>query len=151
VADVIGFFGFQNWPLDPVQFDLGGRSIDVIGIPGHHATHIALFDAQTGILFTGDTLYPGRLYISNFPEYLMSIQRLVDFTAARSVCWVLGTHIEMSNTPGDDYAFGADFHPDEHPLQLTRDHLLELNAAVIGMQGDREIEVHDDFIVYPLN
>jgi glyoxylase-like metal-dependent hydrolase (beta-lactamase superfamily II) len=151
VADVVSFFGFQNWPLEPVTFDLGGREIDVIGIPGHHATHIALFDAQTGILFTGDTLYPGRLYISSFGEYLMSIQRLVDFTAARSVCWVLGTHIEMSNTPGDDYPFGATFHPDEHPLQLTRDHLLELNQAVIGMQDDPKIEVHDDFIVYPLN
>lgn len=148
---VIEFFGFQNWPQDTVEFDLGGRVIDVIGIPGHQSAHIALYDAQSGLLLTGDTLYPGRLYISDFPAYMASIQRLVDFTAKRTVNWVLGTHIEMTNEAGEDYGFGVTYHPNEHPLQLTRDHLLELNEAVIGMQADPHIEVHDDFIVYPLN
>ena len=148
---VIEFFGFEDWPLDIVQYDLGGRVIDVIGIPGHQSAHIALYDPQVGVLFTGDTLYPGRLYISSFPQYMASIQRLVDHTADKDVCWVLGTHIEMTNKAGEDYDFGVNYHPNEHPLQLTRDHLLELNDAVIGMQDDPHIEVHDDFIVWPLN
>jgi hydroxyacylglutathione hydrolase len=153
---VKNFFGITNWPTQIVQYDLGGgRIIDVIPIPGHQTAHIALYDRQTNILFTGDTLYPGRLYINNFTDYAASIQRMVDFSATNPVCHVLGTHIEMSNTPGDDYPIGSTSHPDEHPLQLTLDHLLELNEAVIAMSpggpnAPPHIEVHDDFIVYPL-
>ena len=55
----------------------------------------------------------------------------------------------MTNTPGLDYAFGATYHPDEHPLQLDWAHLLELNSAILGMAGNPVIEVHDDFIVWP--
>ncbi len=34
-AAVQAFFGFQHWPDDTVQFDLGERMLDVIAIPGH--------------------------------------------------------------------------------------------------------------------
>lgn len=146
---VKNFFGITTWPTQIVQYDLGGRIIDVIPIPGHQSAHIALYDRNTHLLLTGDTLYPGRLYISNFTDYRNSIQRLVDFTQNNPVCWVLGTHIEMSNTPGDDFPIGSTYHPNEHPLQLKREHLLELNAAVIGMQANPHIEVHDEFIVWP--
>lgn len=150
VAAVQGFFGITNWPTDIVPYDLGGgRVMDVIPIPGHQTAHIALYDRQTGVLFTGDTLYPGRLYISNFPAYLASIQRLVDFTATRPVCHVLGTHIEMSNTPGDDFPIGSTYHPNEHPLPLGPEHLQELLQGVIGMQASPHIEVHDEFIIWP--
>ncbi len=146
---VKNFFGITNWPTQIVQYDLGGRILDVIPIPGHQTAHIALYDRDTNILFTGDTLYPGRLYISAFTDYKNSIQRMVDFTSTNPVCWVLGTHIEMSNTPGDDFPIGSTSHPNEHPLQLTRDHLLELNAAIIAMQAAPHIEVHDEFIIWP--
>src|SRR5262245_32297426 len=88
---VQNFFGIVNWPNQSLQYNLGGRIIDVIPIPGHHTTHIALYDRQTHVLFTGDTLYPGRLYISNFSQYTASIQRLVNFTNSNPVCHVLGT------------------------------------------------------------
>lgn len=147
---VADFFGISDWPNDIVEYDLGERIIDVIAIPGHQVAHIALYDRQTGNLFTGDTLYPGRLYISQFPTYVQSIQRLVTFMNDKTVCNVLGTHIEMTNTAGEDYNFGATYHPDEHRLQLDRSHLLELLDGVIKMQDDPHIEVHDDFIIYPL-
>ncbi len=148
---VASFFGIAPWPTDIVEYDLGGgRVLDVLPIPGHQSAHIALYDRQTGLVFTGDTLYPGRLYISNFPAYVQSIRRLVQFLEGKPVCQVLGTHIEMTNAAGDDYAFGATYHPNEHPLQLERAHLLELYDAVLGMQGNPSIEVHDDFIVWPL-
>lgn len=149
-SSVANFFGISPWPTDQAEYDLGGRVLDILAIPGHHSAHIAVYDRQTGILLTGDTLYPGRLYISQFNTYRTSIQRMVDFLATRPCSWVLGTHIEMSNTPGEDYNFGATYHPDEHPLQLTPAHLQELLDAVNGMQGNPQIEVHDDFIVYPL-
>lgn len=147
---VKNFFGIVDWPNQIVNYDLGGRVVQVIPLPGHQTAHVAVYDAQTGFLLTGDTLYPGRLYISNWSQYKASIQRLVDFTADKAVCHVMGTHIEMSNVPGDDYTIGANSHPNEHPLQLGREHLLELNAACIAMGNTPVYEVHDDFIIYPL-
>ncbi len=150
VAAVSSFFGIASWPTQIVEYNLGGgRIVDVIPIPGHQTAHIALYDRQTGLLFTGDTLYPGRLYIFDFPQYVQSITRLLDFTLDKPVCHVLGTHIEMSNTPGDDFPIGSTYHPDEHSLPLGREHLQELLGGLIGMQADPHIEVHDEFIIWP--
>lgn len=147
---VQNFFGITSWPTQIVSYDLGGRIVDVIPIPGHQAAHIALYDRNTDLLLTGDTLYPGRLYISDFAAFRASVQRLVDFTAVNPVAHVLGTHIEMSTTPGQLYAVGAASHPNEHPLQLTRNHLVELLNGLIGMQAAPHIETHADFVIYPL-
>lgn len=150
-TQIMAFFG-MNWPRDPVSYDLGGRIVDVAGIPGHEDNHIAIYDREYGLLLTGDSLYPGRLFIKSgqFAEYKASISFLVDFTETREVCAVLGTHIEMSTTPGEDYEFGVNHHPDERELLLTRATLLELHAAVQAM-GDTPVrETHDDFIVFPL-
>lgn len=149
VAGIREYFGIDDWPEQIVQFDLGGRVIDVIPIPGHQQSHIVLFDHRSGWLLTGDTLYPGRLYIEDFPSYVDSVGRLVDAVPADAVCNVMGTHVEMTNVPGVDFEFGADEHPDEHPLQLDHAHLIELHDAVSAMASP-QIEVHDDFIIYPL-
>lgn len=149
VSSLSEYFGIASWPDDIATFDLGGRSVDVIPIPGHQQAHIALWDPSHGLLLTGDTLYPGRLYINNFAPYVESIQRMVDHVADQEVCWVLGTHVEMTNTPGVDFDFGAQEHPDEHPLQLGIEHLVELRDAVDAMANPQQ-EVHDDFIIYPL-
>src|SRR5690606_23541766 len=86
-AAVKTFFGIDNWPEQIVEYDLGGRIVDVIPIPGHQSAHIAVYDRATGILMTGDTLYPGRLYISTFSQYVDSIDRMVEFTADKPLCW----------------------------------------------------------------
>lgn len=155
-ASVAAFFGFTSWPNDIVTYDLGGgRVLDVLAIPGHQSAHIAVYDRDTAILLTGDTLYPGFLFISgavsqgNFAKYQASIQRLVDFTASRPVKWVLGTHVEMKSTPFQSYPYGTTFQPLEHDLQLTRQHLLELNAAVQAMGSSPHVETHADFVIQP--
>jgi glyoxylase-like metal-dependent hydrolase (beta-lactamase superfamily II) len=131
--------------------------LDVLGIPGHEDSHIALYDRDNALLLTGDTLYPGFLVIDdaasqgNFVEYQASIQRLVDFTAGRPVNWVLGAHVEMTSTPGVAYRYGTNNQPSERMLHLDRDHLLELNDAVIAMGADPAEEIHDDFIIRPTN
>src|SRR5690606_9602872 len=56
-------FGIEQWPTQIVPIDLGGRVIDLIPIPGHDAASIALYDRQTAVLLTGDSFYPGRLYV----------------------------------------------------------------------------------------
>lgn len=149
VSAISTFFGITDWPVGTAAYDLGGRVIDVIPIPGHHAAHTALYDHGTGWLLTGDTLYPGRLYISDFAAYKASTQRMVDFTADKQVCQVMGTHIEMTSTAGDDFAFGSTYHPNEHALTLSRDHLVELNDAVQAMGNSPQVEAHDDFVISP--
>jgi glyoxylase-like metal-dependent hydrolase (beta-lactamase superfamily II) len=150
------FFGITNWPADSGIYDLGGRILDVIPIPGHETSHIAIYDRRTQLLLTGDTLYPGRLYIigaaskGQWPIYQASIQRLVDFTAAHPVAHILGTHVEMTNVPGEQQAFRSTHHPNEHPLQLSREHLLELNRAVTEMGSTPQVQIHDHFVIFPI-
>jgi glyoxylase-like metal-dependent hydrolase (beta-lactamase superfamily II) len=150
VQELMSFFAIQNWPEDAAEIDLGNRVIDVLPIPGHEASHIALFDRRDGLLLTGDSLYPGRLIINDFPTYQTSIERLVSFTSTRDTCHVLGTHVEMTNAAGDELSPGSTFHPDEHPLQLGVEHLIELRDALLGMEQAPTREVHDEFVIVPL-
>jgi hydroxyacylglutathione hydrolase len=66
------------------------------------------------------------------------------------VTWILGNHIEMTRTPGRDYAMHIHSHPAEHRLELPLASLLELRKAVDAMGELPRLEVHEDFIVYPL-
>ena len=146
---VQAFFGFKNWPTEIVTYDLGDRILDIIPIPGHEASSIAVYDRQTGILFTGDTLYPGRLYVEDGPAFALSIQRLVDFTHKKIVTHVLGNHIEQRRTAFLDYPIGTVYQPDEHQLELGRAHLLELNEALRDMNGRIQRMAFRDFTIWP--
>jgi hydroxyacylglutathione hydrolase len=149
VSAVQSFFGIRTWPTQFVQYDLGGRVLDIIPIPGHHPAHIALYDRELDILLTGDTLYPGRLYINDWQAYKASIRRMTDFVdAGNPVTWVLGTHIEMDVT-GADYPMQAPLHPNEHALELTYPVLAELHEAVFQMGDVPSYQAHQDFIIYP--
>lgn len=150
--EVATFFGIADWPHDIVKFDLGGRVLDVIPTPGHHPSHIMVYDERTRILLSGDTLYPGRLYVPSnlFADYRDSIDRVVAFTRTHPVSHILGAHIEMTRAPGKDFADAAPTHPDERPLDLPYADLLALQAAVHAMGDTVAKDVHDDFIVYPL-
>jgi hydroxyacylglutathione hydrolase len=128
-------FGIANWPDQPGSIDLGDRIIDVIAIPGHQSAHVAYYDRKTGILLTGDHLYPGRLYIADFPAYVASTRRLVEFTGSHPVAHILGCHIEQSSTPYVDYPTGTTYQPHEHSLELGRAHLLELMGALDALHG----------------
>ena len=147
---VQSFFGFKNWPEEISQYDLGGRIIDVIPIPGHQAASIALYDRQTGLLFTGDTLYPGRLYIEDAVEYCRSIERLVHFTQGKVVAHILGNHIENTSTPYLDYPIRTTYQPDEHSLELGRGQLLELDDALHKMNGKIVRTSLRDFTIWPV-
>ncbi len=150
------FFGFQNWPNEIVTFELDAcRSVDLIPAPGHSNASLAVYDRKTGVLFTGDTFYPGFLFIfgavsqGNFAKYQASIQRLVDFVADKPLTHILGNHIEMTSTPGVAYPYGTNVQPNEHVIWLTRENLLELNAAVRAMGTNPVQAVFDDFIIQP--
>ena len=148
-AAVQAFFGFKNWPEEILTFDLGERTIDLIPIPGHEPSSVAFYDRQTGLLFTGDSLYPGRLYVRDGAAFTRSIQRLVDFTRGKIVTHVLGNHIEETRTPYLDYPVGTKYQPDEHVLQLGRAELLELNDALRAMNGTIVRMAMRDFTIWP--
>jgi glyoxylase-like metal-dependent hydrolase (beta-lactamase superfamily II) len=142
-------FGVANWPDGVGAIDLGGRILDVIPIPGHHAASVAYYDRSTGILLTGDSLYPGRLYVSDFPAFIASTRRLVDFSKDRPVAHILGTHIEQSSTPFVDYPRGTVYQPQEHSLDLSRGNLLELYDALVGLNGKPETVALRDITIVP--
>jgi glyoxylase-like metal-dependent hydrolase (beta-lactamase superfamily II) len=150
-AELQKAFGIKTWPTDVVPIDLGGRVVDLIPIPGHDVASIALYDRQTGILLTGDSVYPGRLSVAeaDFHTFAASQQRLVDFTRDKPVAHVLGTHIEQTSTPFVDYPRGTAFQPEEHVLELTRGDLLELNDAIVRLNGKLERVVLRNVILSP--
>ena len=151
-AQVAWFFKISSWPDSIAQFDLGGRMLDIIPSPGHEPAEITVFDERTHILMTGDELYPGRLYVAadQFPTYRRSIDRIFKFSQSRQVSWVFGCHIEMTRKPGRDYAIHAASHPLEHRLELPYSQFLALHAAVDNMGDQPQLDVHKDFIFYPL-
>jgi len=154
LSSVQSFFGFTQWPTQQVTYDLGGRVLDVLAIPGHQAAHIAVYDAATGILLTGDTVYPGRLYVNgatsqgNWAVFKASMQRLVDFGATHPVQWVLGTHIEIGNTAGVLFPVGSTTHPNEHVLQVTYRSLRALNRALQALPTP-QLTYLSEFIIWP--
>lgn len=144
------YFGFNNWPNGTASIDLGGRDLTVIPIPGHQAESIAIYDSRTQWLLTGDTFYPGRLYIRDWEIYKSSVQRLVDFSENNTISAILGTHIEMSKDAGKDYPMGSSYHPDEADLTLSVDDLKLLNMTMNKLGAKPQKKVLSKFIISPI-
>jgi hydroxyacylglutathione hydrolase len=150
MAGIQHFYSLPNWPEGETTVELGGRSLIVFPIPGHEAAHIALYDVNTQILLTGDTLYPGLLTVADWPAYRASVARLARFAVTHPISHVLGAHIEMKRAPRQLYPIGTTFQPDEHRLQLTASHIHQLHAACETMGDHPHEDVHDEFIISPL-
>jgi glyoxylase-like metal-dependent hydrolase (beta-lactamase superfamily II) len=157
LASNLRFFGFSSWPAEIQSFDLGNRVLDLIPIPGHEISSIAFYDRRTCILLTGDSLYPGRLYVfgaktwGQWDVYRRSIRRLLEFTSNHPVQCILGCHIEMTMRPGVDFPFAATWHPNEHALELGLDHLELLDAQLAAAGSQIQVYTLRDFIIYPIN
>jgi hydroxyacylglutathione hydrolase len=143
------FFGIARWPEDPGKLDLGDRVIDVLAIPGHDAAGVALYDRQTAILFTGDSVYPGRLYIRDLTAFTKSNQRMLNFTQGKLLAHLLGNHIEQSRTPYLDYPVGTRYQPLEHEWSLSRGVLFEIQAGLESMHGVAQRIAFRDFSLWP--
>jgi len=76
------------------RIDLGGRTLEIIATPGHTPDAICLLDRNAGLLFTGDTYYPGPIWLfgpeTDLVAYGASIQHLADL--APHIKIVLGAH-----------------------------------------------------------
>ena len=149
VADTQAFFHIASWPDGLGEVDLGGRILNIVPLPGHDIVSIAMYDRRTGILLTGDSLYPGRLYIRDFPAFKASTERLIAFIEGKPVAHILGNHIEQSRTPFLDFPIGSIYHPDEHPLDLTFGTLLELEDGLKSMNESPHRLAMLDFTIWP--
>ena len=151
-TEVSSYFKIADWPNDIARYDLGGRILEIIPTPGHQASHIMVYDEQTRLLFSGDTLCACRLYIptNQFASYRDSIDRVVAFTKGHPLSLILGAHIEMTREPGELIVDEAPSHPDEHVLELPASALTELQTAVHAMGETPKLEPHNDFVIYPL-
>src|SRR5579863_1791946 len=96
-------FHITHWLHDGDKIDLGGRTLKVIGTPGHTPDAIALLDEKNGLLFTGDSFYLGPIYLyrpeTDLDAYVASVQKLAS----------LAPHLQLllpaHNTPVADPSY----------------------------------------------
>jgi glyoxylase-like metal-dependent hydrolase (beta-lactamase superfamily II) len=143
------FYGFLNWPRDDdIEYDLGGRKLNIIATPGHEDAEITVYDAYTRLMLTGDIVLPGRLYVNVWSDFKDSIERMIAFCAQHPVKYLLGCHVEMGKFPGQDYLIRQTYQPYERVLQMTVEHLKKVGKAVKEIDGKPGQYFYDDFIVY---
>jgi hydroxyacylglutathione hydrolase len=142
------FFGFTDWPKQVVPFDLGGgRVLELVGTPGHQRAAVTIYDPWSGFLITADNALPGRIFAFDFPTYLDSMERTVEFARTREITHVMGCHIEMTRRPGRDYPVGCRYQPDERPLQMTVEQLIELRDRSCRVADRPGAHTFDDFVI----
>jgi glyoxylase-like metal-dependent hydrolase (beta-lactamase superfamily II) len=83
-----------KWMHEGDRIELGGRTLEILATPGHTPDAICLFDRANGLLFTGDTYYPGTVWIyrpeTDLAAYGRSVRRLAALEP--EVKLVLGAH-----------------------------------------------------------
>jgi glyoxylase-like metal-dependent hydrolase (beta-lactamase superfamily II) len=83
------------WVHDGFKISLGhDHDVEIIATPGHTPDSISLLDHSNGLLFTGDTYYPGPIWLfrpeTNLDAYVASVRKLA--ALAPQVKLVLGAH-----------------------------------------------------------
>ncbi len=141
-------FGFTNWPDGVATIDLGGRTLTVLPAPGHQDEALVVYDERTRWLLTGDSLYPGRLYVRDWAAFRASVEHLVTFTKTHPVSAIMGTHIELARN-GEQYPAGTTHQPDEASLVLTTRDLEELDRLLQQAGAEPKQIATQRFIVWP--
>jgi len=82
---------------DGAVFDLGGRTIRAFEIPGHTRGSVLLFDEQNRLLFSGDSIQRGQMWMflkESIPlaSYLESLKKVRDIVIKSSI--VFPSHTE---------------------------------------------------------
>lgn len=94
-------FKITQYVQDGEQIDLGGRTLKVIKTPGHTPDALCLYDAGNRLLFTGDSYYPGAIYLyvkeTNLDAYVRSVAAMAAMVGDVDV--VLPSHNEPIAAP----------------------------------------------------
>ena len=84
-------FIVTDWVKPGATIDLGGRRLQVIHVPGHTHSSVALYDAAAHQLFAGDFIYPTTLYAflpgASLGEYRATTQALLATLPADAKIW----------------------------------------------------------------
>jgi hypothetical protein len=144
------YYGIQSWPDSLGKIDLGKRVLDVIPLPGHQRESISIYDRETGLLLTGDSVYPGRIFISEnrLQETKTSHKRLQNFVKGKEISWILGCHIEQKKTPFEEYPMGTTWQPDEHVLQFEVRMLDVMGDALESLDGKVGQSMFEQFSLF---
>lgn len=82
-------FVFNHFHEEGDVFNISPFYFTVIHTPGHTPDSICLFEKTNKILVTGDTLYPGPIYLqfkeSNFKDYIASIKKLASIRDIKNI------------------------------------------------------------------
>ena len=98
---------------DGDTIDLGGRTLQVMYTPGHNADGICLFDAENGLVFTGDMYYPAELYAYNedaeLETYAATMRAVAERAEELGIEWIYPGHnetvhgVEILSSAADDF------------------------------------------------
>ena len=118
--------------------------------PGHNEAAITFHDAYTELMLTADTVYPGRLYVQDWPAFRATIDSADRVRGDPSGESCVGLphrddHDAWSRLPIRTLTVSS---PDEPPLEMTVDQLREIRRAIgeIGDQPGRY--VYPEFVIY---
>lgn len=73
-------YQIEKFISDGHRFDLGGRQLEVLHVPGHTPDSIALIDRAAGLMWSGDSYYSGPIWLyapeTDLVAYEKSVNRL---------------------------------------------------------------------------
>lgn len=119
-------FRITKFVKDGDQIDLGGRTIQIIAVPGHTPDAIALLDTDNGYLWSGDTFYEGAIYLFREETDIKAYEKSVSRLAALA--------------PKLKAVFPAHNNPITSPKRLTelKDKLAQLKKGEVKGKGDSD-------------
>ncbi|OCQ23184.1 MBL fold metallo-hydrolase [Pseudoalteromonas luteoviolacea] len=150
MEQVQAFLETSDWPNGQFSLDLGGRLVTILPTPGHQEEAITIYDHKNKWLITGDTLYPGLVYVKDWQAYKTSIAKLTKFAQQNEVTAILGGHIEMTKSSGKYYPIGTTYQPNEAPLPLSVADLYELNTALQKSEKEQAM-IFKSFVIQPMS
>jgi glyoxylase-like metal-dependent hydrolase (beta-lactamase superfamily II) len=103
--------GIKNYQLLKDEIKIDDFSFKVIHTPGHTPGSVCFYEEKLNILFTGDTLYPGPLYIhlteSCFEDFVISINKLKDHITKNTIIFPGHNRIKCSSQIFEALYLGA--------------------------------------------
>jgi glyoxylase-like metal-dependent hydrolase (beta-lactamase superfamily II) len=136
--DGVDVEGFEIPPIEGVEavspgdrIDLGGRTLELVGVPGHSPGQLAALDREDGVLYGADVLHNGYgLYIHfegcDIEEYVTTLERVIDLRDEGAFDTLYLAHARPLS--GDD-------------LDILDDYLAGLRAV---LAGDLEYEMTEE-------